>query len=410
MPGKQSHKWIFRSRFKRDAFGWRSQSAMTRIREAVSEIKKVGRKDKMLAAEGAVLFLERLSPAIQHVDSSSGAIGNAVNNAIDTLMPIIAEAPADDKLRSNWLERLWDAVEADDIPYLESLADHWGTLCATPTHAAYWADRFLPLLRMAWGPDRSLHGYFKGTTACLSALHKCEHHEEILELLETAPYKIWPYRCWGVKALVALGRKAEAIKYADERRDLNDSPISIARACEEILLSDGLADQAYSLYAIDANRKATHLATFRAICGKYPHKTPKEILADLVAASSSGDRGKWFAAAKSAGLYDEAIALANSAPCDPNTLMRAARDNVAVEPVFALEAGMAALRWLAAGYGYEIGTLEVRSAYDHTIAAARQLGCEAATADRIRELVMEHPDSSNLVFVALGRHLGLVAQ
>lgn len=61
-----------------------------------------------------------------------------------------------------------------------------------------------------------------------------------------------------------------------------------------------MADQAYSLYAIDANRKATHLATFRAICGKYPHKTPKEILDDLVAASSSGDRGKWFAAARSA--------------------------------------------------------------------------------------------------------------
>jgi hypothetical protein len=410
MPAKQVHKWTFRSRFKRDAFGWRSQPAITRIREAVSEIKKAGRKDKVLAAEGAVLFLERVSPAIQHVDSSSGAIGNAVNAAIDILVPIIAEAPAEDKLRSDWLERLWDAVEADDIPYLESLADHWGTLCATAVHAAHWADRFLPVLRMAWGPDRNLHGYFKGTTACLSALHKCGHHEKILELLETAPYKFWPYRCWGVKALVALSRKAEAIKYAEERRELNDSPISIALACEEIILSDGMADQAYSLYAIDANRKATHLATFRAICGKYSHKTPKEILDDLVAASSSSDRGKWFAAAKSAGLYDEAVALANSAPCDPKTLIRAARDNVAVEPGFALEAGMAALRWMAAGYGYEIGMPDVRAAYDYTVAAARRLGCETGTADRIRELAMEQPGSGNLVFVALGRSLGLVAK
>jgi hypothetical protein len=48
--------------------------------------------------------------------------------------------------------------------------------------------------------------------------------------------------------------------------------------------------------------------------------------------------------------------------------------------------------------------------YDHTIAAARQLGCEAATADRIRELAMQHPGSGNPVFVALGRHLGLVAK
>ena len=30
----------------------------------------------MLAAEGAVLFLEKVSPALEHVDSSSGAIGS----------------------------------------------------------------------------------------------------------------------------------------------------------------------------------------------------------------------------------------------------------------------------------------------------------------------------------------------
>ena len=409
MPPKQSHSWTFRSRFKRDAFGWRSQPAIARIREAVSEIKKVGQKDKVLAAEGAVIFLERLSPAIQHVDSSSGAIGIAVNNAIDTLVPIIAGAPANEELRSNWLERLWEAVEADNIPYLELLADHWGTLCATTAHAAHWADSFLPVLRLAWGPDHSLRGYFKGTTACLSALYKSARHEEILELLELAPYKIWPYRCWGVKALAALDRKADAIEYAEKERDINDSPFAIARACEEILLSSGLVDQAYSLYAFDANRKATYLATFRAVCSKYPHKTQKEVLEDLVA-SSPGDRGKWFAAAKSAGLYDEAIALANSDPCDPRTLIRAARDCIAVEPRFALEAGMAALRWMAAGYGYDVELLDVRSAYDHTIAAARQAGCETGTVERIRNLVMERPSDSNLVFIALGRNLGLGAK
>jgi hypothetical protein len=33
----------------------------------------------VLAAEGAVLFLEKLAPAIEGVDSSSGSIGSAVN-------------------------------------------------------------------------------------------------------------------------------------------------------------------------------------------------------------------------------------------------------------------------------------------------------------------------------------------
>ena len=53
---------------------------------------------------------------------------------------------------------------------------------------------------------------------------------------------MWHYREWSVKALVALGRKAEAIRYAEASRGLNDNPIAIARACEEILRSAGLAD------------------------------------------------------------------------------------------------------------------------------------------------------------------------
>ena len=57
----------------------------------------------MLAAEGAVILLERLSPALEHVDSSSGAIGTAVNNAITELVSIISAAPADPKTRDTWL-------------------------------------------------------------------------------------------------------------------------------------------------------------------------------------------------------------------------------------------------------------------------------------------------------------------
>ena len=58
---------------------------------------------------------------------------------------------------------------------------------------------------------------------------------------------------------------------------------------------------------------------------KYPNKTKAEVLADLVE-HTPGHEGKWFAAAKSAKLFDEAIALANQTPCSPQTLTRAARD------------------------------------------------------------------------------------
>lgn len=84
-----AHKWQFAARFRRHAFGWRSDAPIQRIKEALAEIKLVARKEPVLAAEGAVTLLEKLSPALEQVDSSSGALGTAVNRAIDTLVPII---------------------------------------------------------------------------------------------------------------------------------------------------------------------------------------------------------------------------------------------------------------------------------------------------------------------------------
>jgi hypothetical protein len=73
------HKRVFRERFRRGAFGWRSQPEIRRVKEAVLEINKVARTDPVLGAEDAVLFLERVSLALEHVDSSQRAIGTAVN-------------------------------------------------------------------------------------------------------------------------------------------------------------------------------------------------------------------------------------------------------------------------------------------------------------------------------------------
>ena len=63
----KAHAWEFKARFRRHAFGWKSQPAITRIKQAVAEIKKVAKTDAVLAAEGAVMFLERVSPALEHV-------------------------------------------------------------------------------------------------------------------------------------------------------------------------------------------------------------------------------------------------------------------------------------------------------------------------------------------------------
>ena len=102
-----SYKWQFAQRFRRHAFGWRSDVPIQRIKEALAEIRQVARGDTVLAAEGAVKFLEKVSPALEHVDGSSGAIGTAVNRAIETLVPVIAGAQVDTVTRQTWLERLW---------------------------------------------------------------------------------------------------------------------------------------------------------------------------------------------------------------------------------------------------------------------------------------------------------------
>ncbi len=398
MPRSQAHKWAFAPRFRRHAFGWRSQPAVQRVKEATAEIQKAAKKDPSLAAAGAILFLEKVSPALEQVDSSSGAIGTAVNHAIEACARIIAAAPVDDETRDRWLDRLWEAHQNDAIPYIDRLGDCWGELCASPERASAWADRLIGMVETVWNPSRTPGGYFHGTIACLSALFHAGRHQELLALIDKAPYSMWHFREWGVKALAAMGRKTEAIRYAEASRGLNDNPIAIACACEKILLSSGLADEAYARYAIAANQGTTFLATFRAMAKKYPTKPASKILEDLVA-STPGQEGKWFAAAKDAGLYNEAIALALRTPCDPRTLTRAARDFAALNPPFAVEAGLAALRWIAAGYGYEITGLDVLAACSSTIDAAKNAGVVDEAEKRIRDLI-SGPRSTSKDFIA----------
>lgn len=403
-PTSETHTWEFKARFRRHAFGWKSQPAITRIKQAVAEIKKVAKKEPVLAAEGAIAFLERISPAIERVDGSSGSIGAAVNNAIAELVPIIASAPADAKTREAWLERLYEAHAADQIPYIERLADHWGELCGSSELASAWAERLFDTTRMALSPDPKLRGHSHETSLCLSALFSAGRYQEIVDLV-SGDRIIWNYKEWAVKALAAQGKKAEALRYAESCRNPWASDLAIDRLCEEILLSSGMLDEAYTRYGLRANQGGTYLATFRAVAKKYPHKPASEILADLVK-TTPGDEGKWFAAAKDAGLYDEALALASRTPCDPKTLARAARDFAEKQPAFATGAGLLSLHWLIQGYGYEITGTDVWDAYRATLAAAELRGAGTEVKERIRKLVAaEH--AGGFVAKVLGRELAL---
>ena len=400
-----TYKWQFSARFRRNAFGWRSDTPIQRIKEALAEIKLVARKEPILAAEGAVILLEKLSPALEQVDSSSGALGSAVNRAIDTLVPIIAKADVEPRVRQRWLERLWQALQDDEMPYIESLGEHWGELCGTPDLAVKWVDEFLPLVEHIWSPQSSGHGYFKGTSACLASLYAAGRNEQLLALLERAPFKWWHDRQWGVKALVAMGNKAEAVRYAEQSRGLNDPGWQIAESCEAVLLSSGMADEAYRRYAIEANQGTTNLATFRAIAKKYPHILPEQILRDLVV-STPGAEGKWFAAAKDAGLFNVAIELIRNSPTDPRTLARAARDFAGDQPDIAFAAGLASLRWISLGHGYDITGLDVLDAYSAVMLASTKAGLDAQKVKaQIIELLSSAPTGQQFLKTVLAHHL-----
>ena len=69
----------------------------------MAEIKKFAKADPVTAANGAVILMEKIWPALEQVDSSSGALGGSVGWTLAELLPIVVEAPADRKTRDEWL-------------------------------------------------------------------------------------------------------------------------------------------------------------------------------------------------------------------------------------------------------------------------------------------------------------------
>ena len=160
-----------------------------------------------------------------------------------------------------------------------------------------------------------------------------------------------------------------------------------------ILISSGLHDEAYRRYGLSAAQGNSYLARFRAVAKRYPMKAPADILADLIE-TTPGEEGKWFATAKDLKLYEFALQLADQSVCEPKTLVRAARDFLESEPVFALGAALAALRWLNEGWGYEVTVTDVIDAYDLALEAATRSQIDNAS-DQIRVLLEQTRSAGN---------------
>ncbi len=368
-------KWQFKARMRARSYNWRGTALATaRLKAAVSEIKKVAKTDPVAAGGGVVSLMERIWPAFQDIDTSSGALGTAVARTLDELIPILIAAPADRATRGKWLERLFQAVQDDGVQYLTPAEDRWGEIAQYPELINDYADRLLWVVRRAWANHNGFE-YVAGTAICLSCLLEAGRYAELQELLATRRSKFWSWHRFGAEALVLQGLWEAAIAFAEGVRDTSNSPYedrSIDRFCEDLLIRHGRTGEAYPRYGLVAAGGTTNLATFRALTKRYPDRDRRQTLIDLI--KTRGDKGKWFAAAKDAGFLDIALECAELSGVDPSTLVRAARDFCDKEPRFAAMVALLAIRHLLAGGGYDPPVSDAADATTHLIAAARQIG------------------------------------
>ena len=363
--------WDFKPKFRAKALGWSgSAQAVQRLKSAAAELKKAAKTEPVRAAEGAVYLFTRIWPALEQVDGSSGALGAAVTRTQHELIPVIATAPAEATTRSRWLERLWEAMEEDGVGYLDPTGERWGEICASIELASMWADRLIPNVRSAWTDTR--YRFAKGASACLSCLLFAGRHQDLWALLDLQRTAFWPYRQFGFEALAREGRIDDALVYAEASAGHQRDP-GIDSACEKLLIAAGRSDEAYAKYAIRSNAEnSTGLNAFRAVAKKYPDIPPARILLDLAAASH--DCGRYFAAAKDAGLLDLALKFAVQGSPDPSTLSRACRDFLDKDPAFALAIGQIAMQRYLDGFGYEVAPWDWADCYQHYAAASERMG------------------------------------
>jgi len=365
------HKWTFKSRFRRESYSWNGTAkASKRMKEAVSEIKKVAKTDSTLAGEGIIELFVRLYPALMHIDGSSGALGAAMNNTIDSLTPILIKADWDINTRGKQLDKLYQAIIEDGWGTFDGLRDHWGELCVYSGLAHLWADRLLPTAKESFANES--YSYFVGSDMCFSCLLFTERYDELQELLHLQDKPFWSYNKFWAMTLIKQGKPKEALDYANHilsQQKTNNSKPEIDRFCESVLIDMDRTEEAYKKYGLNTPSYGTYLNIYRGICKKYPTVDKRKVLLDLI--ERTGNKGKWFAAAKAAGQFDIALECAMTGDCDPDTLLRATRDFAEKNPQFALRVGIEAVMTYLTGNFYDpITPMDIRSAFTKLISYA----------------------------------------
>lgn len=393
--------WAFRSGMRRGRFGWRgSANAVQRLKAATAEIKAVAKSDPVRAGEGVVVLAERIWPAFEMIDTSSGALGSAVNKTLATLISVLIAAPADESTRARWLVRLIDAIQDDGVDYLGPIGDRFGEIAVYPSLVNHWADETVEHVRTAWSAEGFAHAAL--APVCLSCLLEARRYDELTDLLALRRPRLWDDQRFAAEALLRQDRPEDALRFAEEllsedRRSAGDH--RIARFCENVLRRLGRDEEAYHRFALPRAAGTTYLATWRALTGRYPQRSGRDVLLDLIA--THGRKGKWFAAARAAGCLELARECAADGAAEPKTLLRAVRDLVEDEPRFAADIATVALRHVLDGRGYETGPDDAVAAVRHLLAAARTLGEEARALAAVEALIERAQPGGQLLVPAV---------
>lgn len=403
----KKHTWEFTRYFRAGVYKWNGTAlASKRIKAAVGEINNVAKKDSVLAAEGAVKFIEKCWRAIEQIDSSSGAIGCAVNNALYDIAGLFGSAELPVKERLKLIERIWESWQEEGYGYYDVLSELWPKLCKDHEVMTCWADEFLPVVQHVFSSTEP-RGFFKGTRPCLACLFETGRYDEIIEMLKNKERLQFDYRKFEVMIAAARGNIEGALEVLDGYLyNQYTSPYAVARLGEELLIQNGRIEEAYRRYAFKTSYHATGLAMLSAMCKKYPKISPQRVLNDLIDADPGNER-RYFAAARKIGMIELAIEIAEKYDVEPKTLTTASKDYAERDPDLALRFGLLALQRYADGFGYEPHYDDVQRCHDSVCAAAARAGKRDMVAEKLR--ILADNDKSIRKLVASAVHYGKVA-
>jgi hypothetical protein len=400
MP-KVPYKWNFTAKFRTSLYGWRSsKKAILNLKAAVKEIKGVAKRDHEVGGFGIVKLAERIWPAFQAIDTSSGSLGSAVCWALeDELVPLMVSLEVGIDTRRKWMETLLKAIHEDGVDYLCPIRERWGDLCGFNELAGEWADRTKPEI-LSVNDKQRLTGEFNYThldAICFSCLLFVGRYEELQKLLSHKPYSTWHSEKYQAMALVQQGRIDEAIDYAESRGESTGgfTDPDVARFCEQTLLKAGRVEEAYKKYGLQCLDGNTYLNQFRRVVRKYPMIERRKILEDLIQISPSPS--VWFSASRQSGFLDLALKCARSGRVNPSTLISSSRDMIEEEPEFAHQIAMRALEHIIAGDYYEITLLEVVEAYGLAMRGAAVYHSQGTLIKNLKTWIAKAPEMDKMV-------------